>query len=72
LTEKERELKVLAKDIKRIFHDLEILAKETNLPVWQLLPLVTFRELIILNTQVGSIHEHLDWLYEQKKEKPNK
>jgi len=68
LTEREKELKDLAKAIKRVFHDLEILAKETNLPVWQLVPLVTFRELIILNSQVRSIHEHLDWLYEQKKE----
>jgi hypothetical protein len=58
----------LEEDLKKIIGELESIAKRLNMPIQQLIPIMTHREIVILNQQLRAIHEHLDMIEEKSKE----
>ncbi|PVX27283.1 MAG: hypothetical protein CW716_03115 [Candidatus Bathyarchaeum sp.] len=48
--------------IKKIYKELKDISKKTGLKTKELLPLMANRELVIINSQLRVLHEHLDRL----------
>ena len=59
----------LEEDLKTIIGDMETISKKIDLPLWQLLPIMTHREIVIMNQQLRAIHEHLDMIEERQRKK---
>lgn len=64
--ERPKEEVPLAEQLSRIQEDIRSLARELKIPPREILGLLSHRELVILNTQLRSIHEMLDLLYAEK------
>ena len=52
----------LEEDVSKVLKGLERIAEKLDMPLWQLLPLMTHREIVILNSELRAIHQHLHWL----------
>lgn len=50
----------LEEDLKNILQDLEKIAKSLDMPMWQLLPVMTHREIVILNQQLKAVHDLIE------------
>lgn len=59
----------LEEDLKAIIEDMERISKEVGISLWQLLPIMTHREIVIMNQQLRAIHEHLDMIEERRRKK---
>lgn len=57
----------LEEDLKGILQDLEKIAKKLDIPMWQLLPVMTHREVVILNQQLKAVHDLLEKVLEKQK-----
>ena len=49
-------------DLKALVKELKDLAKSVGMPMEKLLPLLTHRELVLINQQLKAVHEHLDMI----------
>ena len=49
-------------DIQANIKELKDMALEVDLPLEKLLPMLTLRELVLINRQLKAVHEHLDMI----------
>jgi hypothetical protein len=59
----QEELKI-GEEINNYLENIKKISEKTGISIYILIPLLTLREMIIVNRQLSMIHEHLDWLYE--------
>jgi hypothetical protein len=55
----------LESEVEKVISDLEAIAKKLEMPVYELVPVMILREMVILNRQLAYIHEHLDMMEER-------
>lgn len=60
--ETSKKVNAVIEEIKAIVKEIGEMSEKLDVPKWELLPLLTHREMVILNGQLRDIHEHLDWI----------
>jgi uncharacterized Rmd1/YagE family protein len=61
----EEKIPNLESEVEKIINDLEEIAKKLEMPMYELIPIMILREIVILNRQLKYIHDHLDMIEER-------
>jgi hypothetical protein len=56
------EKETIEQEIKKIRKNLKRISKETGIKMKELIPIMSQRELVLINNQLRAIHEHLEAL----------